>query len=267
MPTEIKEKHFLAYACEEKSAIDELRRAIRFIVSTDTVDRDNEIVMVDAVANAIKAFAKNPVCLACHRHSLDNGMPPVVGSWDTESFKAMAHSSEMDLIFATTELGETWWNLYKNRHVRAISIGFRVLDGAEEVRDSVRIFIITKIELYEISCVPVPANPQALSKLKEVGILREEDIKAFQPLATIEKILTDHLGTMEKHIKEELKEELEDQFDRLKLILIDKDNPNGCGGDPFGDPDIPPVEEIKSEDVLSVLQKVVNENSNGENKP
>lgn len=171
----LKEKHFLAYASDEKAAINEDARRIRFVISTDQVDRDGDIVETEAIAGAIKNFAKNPVCLACHQHRLSDGMPPVVGSWDTESFKAAAHKSEMDLVFATTTLAETWWNLYKNRHVRAVSIGFRCLEGWEEVKDNRRVWHITQIELYEISCVPVPANQSALAVLKECGIVSDKN--------------------------------------------------------------------------------------------
>lgn len=182
---DIREKIFLAYPVETK-AIDEQNRRIRFVISTDQPDRDGDIVETDAIVKSIPAFAKNPVCLACHQHRLPDGMPPVVGSWDTDSFKATEHRSEMDLVFATTELGETWWNLYKNKHVRAVSIGFRLLDGFEEVKDKIRVYHITKIELYEISCVPVPANPAALSKLKELHILEQEKSESDSILKQIE---------------------------------------------------------------------------------
>jgi len=159
-----KMKSILAYAVEK--SIDEARRSIRFTISSDEIDRDGERIEVSAIAAAIKDFAKNPVCIACHLHRLDNGSSPVIGSWDTDSYQAKAHTSEMDLVFATTALGEEYWNLYKSKHMRAVSIGFRILDGHEVVENSKRHFVITKIELYDISCVAGGANRQALSKVK-----------------------------------------------------------------------------------------------------
>lgn len=178
-----KQKQMLAFIAEdiEKAAIDEQNRTIRFVINSNKLDRDNEIVEPSAVAAAIKEFSKNPVCLACHQHHLDNGMPPVVGSWDTDSFKELNNRCEMDLRFAVTELGETYWKLYKDKHMRAVSIGFRVLDYHEEMNDGRRTWIITKIELYEISCVPVPSNREALSKLKQLGVV-DEDFKFAEKL-------------------------------------------------------------------------------------
>lgn len=203
-------KHIEAYIAETegKAAIDEATRTIRFIISSGAVDRDNEIVEPSAVAAAIKDFAKNPVCLACHQHKLSDGMPPVVGSWDTESFKATDKRCEMDLRFADTPLAQTYWSLYKDKHMRAVSIGFRVLDGHEVLESGKRFFVITKIELYEISCVPVGANRDALSKLKALG-----DWQADSPNNA--KSLTDQLTVEFNRLREELFAQLDDIKDLL----------------------------------------------------
>jgi len=201
------------------------------------------------------AFMKNPVVIVYHKHNLDDGTPVVIGKvirWWQEQDKTLA-----EIEFADTDKGREYFSLYAGKYQQAFSIGYNSEPENRERRniDGKIVTILTKIEIYEISCVAVPANQEALAKS-----LQDQFVKS---LRAIEKTIADRFDAMEKS----LKEELEDQFDRLKLILIDKDNPNGCGGDPLGDPDIPPVEEIKSEDVLNVLQKIVNENSNGENKP
>jgi len=156
-------RHFLGYVAEK--GINTETRTIRFVISSDKIDRDNERIEMPAIAAAIKDFAKNPICPACHKLKLENGMPPVVGSWDTDSFRATAHICEMDLIFATTELAEEYWILYRDKHMRAVSIGFIPLDGHEEQTEkNGHIFIITKLELVEISCVLIGANREALAK-------------------------------------------------------------------------------------------------------
>ncbi len=48
--------------------------------------------------------------------------------------------------------------------MRAVSVGFSVLDARREWVEGEQVTVITEAELYEISCVPVPANPNALSK-------------------------------------------------------------------------------------------------------
>jgi len=164
-----RQKHMLAFIADEKDSINADDNSINFVISSDKVDRDRERIEVAAVAGAIKDFSKNPVALACHQHRLSDGKSPVVGNWDTDTFAAKAHHSEMRLKFAVgTDLGKDYWYLYSNKFQRAVSIGFYILDGHEERTGGSRIYVITKIELFEISCVPVGANRQALSKTKEV---------------------------------------------------------------------------------------------------
>ncbi len=245
MSKELREKHFLAYSSNEKSAIDENARTIRFVISAEEVDRDNEVITVDAVAGAIKGFSDSPVCLACHMHRLDNGMPPVIGSWDTDSFKVLGKRSEMNLRFATTDLGEAYWNLYKNRHMRAVSIGFRCLDGREEMKNGVRIYIITKIELYEISAVAVGANRSALSKIKGLEFLTDN------------KAVSEQLVDMQKNIIEQLREIFDEKLEGIKLLIVDKNYPGGCGGDLLGDHQTPAVEAKNTESIVNVLNHML----------
>lgn len=159
-------KKYLAFISDEKAAINEAERTIRFVISSDKLDRHGEVVEVAAVAGAIKGFAANPVCLACHNYAGDNGEPTVIGSWLTDTFKALEHTSEMDLRFAATPLAEQYWQLYKDKHMRAVSIGFRVLEAHTDKVNDRNIYVITKIELYEISCVAVGACRDALARLK-----------------------------------------------------------------------------------------------------
>jgi HK97 family phage prohead protease len=274
----IREKHFLSYAIDEKAAVNEDRRSIRFVVSSEEVDREREVVTSEAMAAAIKDFADNPVCLAGHQHRLADGMPPVVGSWDTESFKISGKRSEMDLIFAKTVLGETYWQLYKDRHMRAVSIGFRILDAYEEVKNSVRIYIITKIELYEISCVPVGANASALSKLKELGLVDDKasDTSALQRMIdmaferAVKGILEGSIKKVQAEMLDEIKLLLEDCIGQIKDILIaDPDglakalrsgsafDPAGCAADDTG-----PMETLKKIEQLLAKKGIQNANPN-----
>lgn len=229
-------KHIVAYIAEAagKAAINEEARTIRFVISSGAIDRDNEIVEPSAIAAAIREFSKNPVCLACHQHTLSDGMPPVVGSWDTESFKASEKRCEMDLRFADTELAETYWTLYKGKHMRAVSIGFRVLDGHEVIESGKRYFVITKIELYEISCVPVGSNRDALSKLKAVGDWQPDaDDKSALP-AAVKAFLDDKFKATESRLAamESLLEEIKDlhipDADRDLSMPDAEDDPDGA---------------------------------------
>jgi len=217
MPPEITKdlQHILAFVAE-KDAVNEAERSILFVISSGKIDRDNERIDQDGLADAIKAFAKNPAALACHLHRLDNGRSPVIGSWDTDSFVKRTGYCQMRLRFAETELGEEYWQLYRARHMRAVSIGFIPLEWHEEKTEKTgRIFVIDKLELLEISCVPVGCNREALSKVKGLfenlpvaGQLRETE-------GLTKKDVTDIVAKEIKTCLAPLSEQIEEVKDML----------------------------------------------------
>lgn len=227
---EIETKHLFAFIADDgdQKAIDEENSTIDFVISSSVIDRDDEIVETDAIQAACSKgnFVANPVCLACHMHKLSDGMPPVIGSWQTDSFRTVGKKSQMPLQFAVdTILGGEYWKLYKAKHMRAVSIGFRTLDSREEFQGGKRIRVITKIELYEISCVPVPANPQALAKYKS-------GFDDAAELAVINKITgpSDDTKELEERIAPRFTEinlkfdELNDKFDDLLSIITQSES-------------------------------------------
>lgn len=145
-------------------SIDTEKRQITAVASSEIIDRDGEIVSLAALKAAVKDYMRNPVILAGHSHRLGDGRSPVVGSVVSYAFKGKDFLITVE--FADTALGLEYWSLYKNKHQRAFSIGFRVLDSKAENRDGKHVRVITAIELYEISAVAIPANPAALSKSK-----------------------------------------------------------------------------------------------------
>lgn len=231
MPPEISEKdlrHVFAYISKDAGSVDEQNHRIKFVVSTDKLDRDSEIVLPAAVAEAATRkgeFVDNPVALACHLHRLIDGMPPVIGSWDVSTLKATAHKVEMWLNFAVeSKLGEEYWKLYSKRHMKAVSIGFRILDGHEEAKDGKRFYIITKIELYEISCVAVGANPQALSKFKAFySSNNNSDIFLEKSIpSSVKQYFDGHFDDL-KTILDQTKSELFEEISQLKTLIIADD--------------------------------------------
>ncbi|MDH4203617.1 MAG: HK97 family phage prohead protease [Phycisphaerae bacterium] len=251
-----KEKHYLGFIAEntEKAAINEEARTIRFVISSNKLDRDNEIVQTEAIAAAIKDFAKNPVALNCHQHRLETGKSPVIGSWDTDSFKAYKNHCEMDLRFAKTESGEEYWQLYKDKHMRAVSIGFRVLEYREEKKDGKRYWIITKIELYEISCVPVGANREALSKVKGLSDFANTNDPNKDLQLSITKSIDERFCQMEDVLAKHL-EEIKD------LILTDDEDGDFSMLDAESDASVDEV-NTKAEQLLEAFQNAITEFKN-----
>lgn len=252
-------QHLLAFIAEGKEAINEERYRIRFIISSDKLDRQGEIVTVDAIADSIPGFSVNPCCLACHQHRLIDGTSPVTGSWDTDTFKAYKHHSEMDLEFAVdTKLGENYWRLYSKRHMRAVSIGFIPTEWHEEKDEKKgRYWVITKIELLEISCVPVGANRQALAKLKEYfsGDSTESEFTKLKTFEGLDLIIEKAVDTRFK----QLEDRIDEQFDEIKSLLIpgQDDLAEELMLAESSEKGAPAENQQKAEQLLSVLENAV----------
>lgn len=185
---EIKEKLTAHFASKENQAVVEKMKSdvadngtFEFIISTEDVDRQGEIVMQNGWD--LTHYKNNPVVLFAHDYSQ---LP--IGCADevyVENKKLIAKGR-----FASAEanpVAQQCRKLYDEKILRTTSVGFipREMDGNK----------ITKAELLEFSLVPVPANPNALSLAKEMGwdvpeLIKKgifsEVVKEGEPVETIE---------------------------------------------------------------------------------
>ena len=166
-----------------------------FVCSTTVIDRDSEII--EQSGWELKNFQLNPVMLTSHQHKLPSGKSSVIGSWPwiaAQDKVVMADGQVGQALvggasFAwDTELGKEHGNLYKAGHMRAVSVGFRPVDGEWRTIEGKRIYVHTKQELYEISAVAVGSNPLALATLsaKFDGVARGNELAE-----KIEKVAAD----------------------------------------------------------------------------
>ncbi len=148
-------------------SIDEEERTLVAWASTGVRDRDNEVI--DPAGWVLDEYLKNPVVQWAH----DYRSPPIAKAlW----VKKTTQGGKKGLLFkarfqAVTQAGEEIWQLYRDGFLNAFSVGFRSLEGEEvdpEQNDGVR-YIHRKVELLEVSAVPVPANPDALVAAVEAG--------------------------------------------------------------------------------------------------
>ena len=180
-------------------------------VSTDEIDRYEEVVQPSAIINALPSFLANPVVLPAHQHKLDNGEPPVIGRVITESIRITEHQVDVDIEFDNDTLGQKYADKYRKGFMKAFSIGFRGLEGKyEQITDDAKniikkIWTWTLIELLEISAVAVPANRGALARAK--GFFEQDDIKEL-----VAETLTEHFTKLQLFI--------EQQLDEIKSLLI-----------------------------------------------
>lgn len=149
-----------AYSLIETKALDEGRRVFRGTATTPEPDR-----VMDTI-NPMGARFKNPLVLL-HQHRHDAPIGTMKFSAPTKA--GIEFEAEIPVI---TEPGplkdrvDTAWGEIASGLVRAVSIGFRPLkyafmdDGGIEFQE---------IEIYELSTVSIPANPDAvISQVKSI---------------------------------------------------------------------------------------------------
>lgn len=140
------------------------------VASSSVVDRQGE--SIDQKGWDLKNFKTNPILLWMHDHTKPLGKATRVwldrtGSEPVLKFKGV--------ISTATDWGKAAKQLMDEGILNSFSVGFRAMDIDDNT--------ITKAELFEISLVTVPANPQARlvagKSLKEAGVA-EDVIKEFE---------------------------------------------------------------------------------------
>ena len=165
----------------EIKELDEKNRSFWAVASTETPDRDNDVIRTEGwdYKNYIK---NNPVGLFAHDY------------WSNPQFKTgkikLDKENKLMLfqpIFDTFDKAEITWNQYKNGFLNSFSVGFNPLEHKYIDENSWYSGIeFLKQELLEISAVPVPAN-------KEANILRSmaTDINHLAKLGYSQEIKKD----------------------------------------------------------------------------
>lgn len=172
-PTEIKE-------------IDEKNRTFWAIASTGDKDRSGDIINQEGWD--LKNYKKNPVVLWSH----DYMSLPIA---KTEKIKIENNSLMFQPKFATYEdypFADTVFRLYKSGFLKSHSVGFvpKEFEPVDD-KDPWGGRRINKQELYEISCVNIPAQPNA--RIKDAvtkGIITENDYNIYNE--AMESIIRDY---------------------------------------------------------------------------
>ena len=226
--------------------IDQENRRITVCISKNEIDRHNERIEINAIADSLAGYAANPVVLGDHQHRLSTGKSAVIGHTLPESFRVLEDEVKMDIVFSVTENAETYWINYRDSHQKAISIGFIDLEWKMDEVDGQKIFVSTKIELLEVSCVAVGANRGALIKAK--GMFDRMKEPGDEKLENLSGEISD------------LRAFIDDGFDEIKSLLI-------ADSDGFADElllggssesSVPAGENDKAEQQLKRIEKAFN---------
>lgn len=141
-------------------------RAFNFVFSSAEVDRDRDTI--DQLGIDVKPFKTNPVVLWAH----DMRIPPVARvkrTWirDEKLMGTIEFPPE-----GVSAMSDTLHGLVKNGFINAVSIGFAPIEWTfNEERGGID---LKKIELWEVSLVPVPSQRDALRTAEEKGIEVEQ---------------------------------------------------------------------------------------------
>lgn len=178
-------------------AVDVDARTVTAVVSTPDIDRYEEIVEPKAFKKWLKTFMGNPVFCAGHQYVGRAGEPTVIGHW-TE-LRVTDEGLVGTAQFANSELGEQYWQLYRDAHMRAFSVGWithnyemREFELEKGVTKKIRVF--TEVELVEISAVAVPANREALVRAAAATLGATLDEKRDTIVTRLDTLTSEIMG-------------------------------------------------------------------------
>jgi uncharacterized protein len=155
-------------------------RIIRFIGSTESPDRSDDIVSVDGWE--VENYLKNPVFLWAHDYSV-----PPIGKCVSLVVDKQNRRLLFDVYFPTIEelsdinnpsehakMVDMVFKMYKTKLLSATSVGFKskkykVRADQDDKPTYERGLLFEGQELLELSAVPVPANPEALAIIRGMG--------------------------------------------------------------------------------------------------
>lgn len=148
-------------------AIDAKARTVDFVASTDVIDSHDEII--DQGSWLLDDYLANPIVLYAH----DSYDLPIGKAIEVAVRSANGRMQlETRIEFATEKQNpkaEQVFSLLQAKILRAVSVGFVPRSFRYELRDGNEVGVWSDCVLKEISVTPVPANPEALAKIKSLA--------------------------------------------------------------------------------------------------
>ena len=196
----MKEKKLKLYTTKIKS-VDEDNKSIRFRISDDSIDRYGE--RVDQSWN-LKSFLRNPIGLWNHK-SWEVEPEDVLGQWSDITTEKDGTYGTLTFDTDINPKALTVFQQYVKGTLRCVSVGF--IPHTLEFEDDTP--ILKDNELLEVSCVPIPANANAVALALKEGSLNRKDAQwMLRSMSEAATNLEDQLkksapeGDEEKHVEE-----------------------------------------------------------------
>ena len=155
--SEIEKKSLWIYTSKSWEA--EGKKYIEGIASDETMDRAGDVIL--ATAWQLDNYMKNPVLLWSHNYR-EPPVGKVIDIWIEEG------KLKFRAEFADTEFASEIAKLYTEGYLNTFSVGF--LPKEFTINRETGGYVYKRVELLEISAVPVPANPNAVAVLRAKGL-------------------------------------------------------------------------------------------------
>lgn len=158
-----------------------------------TPDSYGDVIAPGAFADTIKARKESghPFPL-CWNHDLDQ----IIGAVDPENIEETEKGPLMTASFFDSQLAQEKRELVKSGVVYQFSFAYDILEaGPVELADGVSAYELRKLDLFEISIVPIPANRNAV--MTDVKAGRRNSKKDADAIREAIALLQGVLGEME----------------------------------------------------------------------
>jgi hypothetical protein len=162
-----------AFAIDDGSiddrALDKVGRALDFVCSTE--DEDGHGTVIDQASWKLDRYRKNPVVFWNHRSSggfFGDGEPkneiPIARA---ENIRVDGSQLKVRIVFPSageSELSDDIFKACVSKRVNATSVGFRPGKVAKESIDGRERYRLFNCELFEVSLVGLPSNPNCIAE-------------------------------------------------------------------------------------------------------
>ena len=159
--------------------IEEGERAFVITITTDAIDRDNEVLLPSGIN--LDNYRKNPTVFWAHDHG---ALPIGVAQWIKETARGLAAKpvlAKRPETHVGNWLADDILSLVRQGVLRTASVGFIPTKWHEPTADDIKARpdlegvarIYDEWELLEFSIVPVPSNPEALTLAKSMSLGRK----------------------------------------------------------------------------------------------
>jgi len=159
--------HRAKFIKAETKILDEQEGIISAIVSTESVDRDGDIIRQDGWD--LRHFKAHPVLLSSHNY---RGLTNQIGEWTRMEVVGKELVGEARYYIGQGNPEADWGFFLAGRDKAAFSVGFMPdMTQAKEMQgDGKTSYEFKAQELLEVSQVTVPSNRQSLQAMKGIGL-------------------------------------------------------------------------------------------------